>query len=300
MKILAAVVTHNRCALLERCINGIAAQTRPLDAIVVINNASTDGTAAMLDAKGVRHIDQANLGSAGGWNRAIADCLDGGFDAIWLMDDDGYPDAAALASLEPVLGPGVACASSVVLRENEPTHFVFPFPLLDRAGLPTVAAPRRKVPTLAALNKVAQDGTYPFVHLFNGALISRTAIEAAGTVDTRFFMFGDEVDYFFRLRQVGQVHSVLAARHYHPDVARRPLTPAKLYYYVKNTLVLNRRYFNQVALRDTLTLGVGLARYGARNGWGSLATMLAGRQRRLVPRAVLRGLRGQVGPDFDA
>lgn len=299
MKILAAIVTHNRRELLRRCIAGVHAQTRPVDGLVVVNNASTDGTVEMLDAIGVAHVDQANLGSAGGWNRSIAECLAGGYDAVWLMDDDGYPDPGALAALEAALAPGVACVSSVVLREDEPTHFVFPFPLLDAAGLPVLLASPRKLPTLAQLAEVSPDGTYPFAHLFNGALATRAAIEAAGTVDTRFFMFGDEVDYFFRLRKVGEVRSVLGARHYHPDVTQRPLTPAKLYYYLKNTLVLNNRYFNKVPLRGALTLGVGLARYGTRNGWRPLASVLLGRQWRLVPRAVARGLRAQVGPDFD-
>jgi rhamnopyranosyl-N-acetylglucosaminyl-diphospho-decaprenol beta-1,3/1,4-galactofuranosyltransferase len=299
MRILAAVVTHNRCALLDRCITAIGAQSRAADALVIINNGSTDGTTAMLDACRVPHIDQPNLGAAAGWNRAIAACLDGGFDAVWLMDDDGFPDAGALAALEANMAPGIACASSVVLREDQPTHFVFPFPLLDPAGLPVIAARRRKLPTLAELGRIAPEGTYPFAHLFNGALVTRAAIEAAGTVDTRFFIYGDEVDYFFRLRQVGEVRSVVAAHHYHPDVARRPLTPLKLYYYLKNTLVLNGRYFDRAKLRNALTIGIGIARYGARNGWGALAAVLLGRQRGLVPRAVTRGLRGQVGADFE-
>ncbi len=299
MRILTSIVTHNRCALLKRCIDHVARQTRPSDGLIIINNASTDNTVAMLDANGVAHIDQPNLGPAAGWNRAIAECMDGGFDAVWLMDDDGFPDDHALAALEAGLAPDVACVSSVVLRENQPTHFVFPFPLLNRAGLPVVAGRRRKLPTLAELGQVARDGTYPFAHLFNGALITRAAIEAAGTVDTGFFIYGDEVDYFFRLRRAGKVLSVLAARHYHPDVTQRPLTPTKLYYFVKNTLALNHRYFDKVPMRDVLTLGIGLARYGARNGWQTLAAVLIGQQRRLVPRAVVRGLRGQVGTDFD-
>jgi rhamnopyranosyl-N-acetylglucosaminyl-diphospho-decaprenol beta-1,3/1,4-galactofuranosyltransferase len=214
VKILAAVVTHNRCVLLERCVEAIQQQTRMPDALVVINNASSDGTVEMLDARDVAHIDQANLGSAGGWNRAIAACLDQEFDAVWLMDDDGYPDAQALEALERALVPGRACVSSVVLREDEPSHFVFPFPILDRVGLPVVLARTRKLPTLAQLAEIAPDGTYPFAHLFNGALIARSAIEAAGSVDARFFMFGDEVDYFFRLRCAGEVRSILAACHY--------------------------------------------------------------------------------------
>jgi rhamnopyranosyl-N-acetylglucosaminyl-diphospho-decaprenol beta-1,3/1,4-galactofuranosyltransferase len=300
VRILAAVVTHNRRDLLERCVDHLRAQTRVPDGIIVINNASTDGTVEMLDAKGIAHIDQANLGSAGGWNRAIAHCLEEGFDAVWLMDDDGFPDAGALAALERATDAKTACVSSVVLREDEHSHFVFPFPRLDRRrGLPVLARRQRKLATLAELERIAPSGTYPFAHFFNGALVLRSAIESAGSVDTRWFMFGDEVDYFFRLRQVGEVRSVLAARHYHPDVARRPLNPTKLYYYLKNTLILNRLYFDKVALRDLATLGIGLARYGARNGWRNLAATLTGPQRTLVPRAILRGLRGRIGADLD-
>src|SRR4051812_1126737 len=66
MRILAAIVTYNRMALLERCIDHVRAQTRSPDRLIVINNSSTDGTAEMLEAKGVDYLTQPNLGSAGG------------------------------------------------------------------------------------------------------------------------------------------------------------------------------------------------------------------------------------------
>ena len=100
MKILAAVVTHNREKLLERCLGHLKKQTRPPDDIVVINNGSTDGTLAMLKRKKVRAVTQDNLGSAGGWRRSIDEALNAGADAVWLMDDDGYPDPRALEVLE--------------------------------------------------------------------------------------------------------------------------------------------------------------------------------------------------------
>ena len=40
MKILAAIVTHNRCELLERCIDHLQMQTRLPDLILVVNNGS--------------------------------------------------------------------------------------------------------------------------------------------------------------------------------------------------------------------------------------------------------------------
>ena len=58
MKILAAIVTYNRSALLERCIDALHAQSRVPDALLVINNSSTDDTVAMLERRGVPFVTQ--------------------------------------------------------------------------------------------------------------------------------------------------------------------------------------------------------------------------------------------------
>lgn len=299
MKILAAVVTYNRRELLGRCIDQLQAQTRAPDAILIVNNSSEDGTVEMLEARSVPFVTQPNLGSAGGWQRAIAHALDHGFDAIWLMDDDGRPDAGALEKLEAALALGVACASSVVVCEDDPARFVFPVPLLNRNRLPVLLRYPRKLRNREELAQHATAGTYPFALLFNGALISMDAVKAAGNVEPGWFMFGDEVDYFCRLRRVGEVVSVLDAVHYHPDVSGRPYTPAKVYYYVKNSLIIHRRYFDMPTLRNLLALVAVIARVGKRNGIGAALGYLAGRQAPAFYGAIRRGLAGQVGRDFD-
>lgn len=299
MRVLAVIVTHNRCDLLGRCIDHLQAQTCPPDAILVINNASTDGTVEMLQSRGIKFITQENVGSAGGWHRGIQHAMDHGFDAVWLMDDDGFPDAGALGALKSALVPGVACASSVVLREDQPTHFVFPFPILDGADIPVIFGRPRKLATLTELRAVVQDGTYPFAHLFNGALVSVSAARQVGNVNRDFFIFGDEVDYFFRLREAGKVISVLDAAHFHPDVSQRPYSPAKVYYYLKNTLVLNARYFNAVWLRHALAVLTVLGRTASRNGLGAALSYVLGARSPAFYLAIVRGLRGKVGKDFN-
>ncbi len=299
MKVLAAVVTHNRRVLLARCLDALAAQTLAPDAVLVIDNASSDGTAEMLARRPVITIAQDNVGSAGGWARAIAYAQAQRYDAVWLMDDDGFPDGGALCALVPALGDGVACASSVVLCEEDAGRFVFPFPMLDRHGDPVLLALTRKCARLEQLAPRCPDGTYPFAHLFNGALISMAAVRSVGNVDPGWFMFGDEVDFYHRLRRFGAVISVLAAVHRHPDVAGRGYTPAKVYYYVKNTLILNARYMRHIWLRDLLAVVVVLVRVARRNGAAAALAYLAGGQAPLFARAIVRGLRGQVGKDFD-
>ena len=300
MKILAAIVTHNRCRLLERCIEHVLAQTRPPDRLLVINNASTDGTIDMLEKKQVDLITQPNVGSAGGWKRAMQAAVDDQWDAVWLMDDDGYPARDALQQLELRLTPEIACISSIVVREDEPGRFVFPFPVLDREGLPVVVARARKFKRLDELERVAADKAYPFAHLFNGALIPTDVIRRIGDVNSDFFLMGDEVDYFMRMRAIGLVLSHLGARHLHPDVSKRRLDPAKFYYYVKNSIILNHRYFNKAAARDFLTVAAALSRIARRNSFGEALSYVGGRRAPVLWRAVSRGLKGRIGPDFVA
>jgi rhamnopyranosyl-N-acetylglucosaminyl-diphospho-decaprenol beta-1,3/1,4-galactofuranosyltransferase len=298
VKVLAVIVTHNRCELLARCVDYLQAQTYLPEAILVINNASTDGTVALLERRGVPFVNQENVGSAGGWHCGIQHAIDHGFDAVWLMDDDGFPEVGALLALKFALVNGVACAASVVLCEDRPSHFVFPFPLLDRSGLPAIFRWPYKLRTLAELRALALDGTYPFAHFFNGALVLVAAARQVGNVNRDFFIYGDEVDYFFRLRKVGKVISVLDAAHFHPDVSNRPYTPNKVYYFVKNSLVLNARYFNAVWLRHVMAILVVLGRTTRRNGVLAAFSFVLGINAPTFYLAIFRGLRGKVGKDF--
>ncbi|NMQ20636.1 hypothetical protein E4P82_16400 [Candidatus Competibacter phosphatis] len=179
-----------------------------------------------------------------------------------------------------------------MLREDQPTHFVFPFPVLNISGVPVILGWPRKIRTISELRIFVPDGVYPFAHFFNGALLSVAAARAIGNVDRNFFIFGEEVDYFFRLRQIGKVISVLDAVHFHPDVSQRPYSPVKVYYYVKNTLILNARYFNAVGLRHVLAVLAVLVRTGSRNGPGTALSYVLGSNSSLLYSAIARGLRG--------
>jgi GT2 family glycosyltransferase len=125
------------------------------------------------------------------------------------------------------------------------------------------------------------------------------AVRQVGNVDRDYFIYGDEVDYFFRLRRFGPVISVLDAVHYHPDVSKRSYTPAKAYYFVKNSLVLNARYFNAVWTRHVMLLMAFLYRMAARNGISFVIALLVGRHAPAFYTAIFRGLQKKVGKDFN-
>ena len=52
LRVAAVVVTYNRKELLMECLEALLRQTRPLQAIYIIDNASTDGTPELLHREG--------------------------------------------------------------------------------------------------------------------------------------------------------------------------------------------------------------------------------------------------------
>jgi rhamnopyranosyl-N-acetylglucosaminyl-diphospho-decaprenol beta-1,3/1,4-galactofuranosyltransferase len=100
-RVVAVVVTYNRCRLLAQALSAVREQSRPPDEIVVVDNASTDGTSEFLDrTEGIRVThSQRNTGGAGGFAIGMAQALDLGADAVWLMDDDTVPLDDALEEL---------------------------------------------------------------------------------------------------------------------------------------------------------------------------------------------------------
>ena len=97
------VVTYNRADLLERMLAGLAALERLPEAVIVVDNASTDRTPEVLAAAtnpGLQVLRaEENLGGAGGFHRGVGAAYEQGFDRIWLMDDDVIPAPDCLTVL---------------------------------------------------------------------------------------------------------------------------------------------------------------------------------------------------------
>lgn len=107
--ITAVVVTYNRMDKVTTVIDHLLAQTRPPDQVLVVDNASTDGTADALapyvagDRIDVLRLPE-NTGGAGGFAAGMARAYESGADFVWIMDDDCYPNPDALEELVVGLG----------------------------------------------------------------------------------------------------------------------------------------------------------------------------------------------------
>ena len=117
--VAAVVVTYNRLELLRQCVEALRAQTTACD-ILIVDNASTDGTANWLASHPDLHYRNtgSNLGGAGGFNHGMRWAVEADYDYVWVMDDDTLPQSDALEKLleaDSVLEGNYGWLSSVAL-----------------------------------------------------------------------------------------------------------------------------------------------------------------------------------------
>ena len=97
-RVVAVVVTWNRRELLVESLAALRAQTLAPHAIVVVDNASTDGTTELLHREyadlELVHLS-ANTGGGGGFAAGIERALTCEPDLVWLLDDDTVPTPTA-------------------------------------------------------------------------------------------------------------------------------------------------------------------------------------------------------------
>ena len=204
--VAVVVVTHNRADLLAGMLDGLAAQTHAPDAVVVVDNGSTDHTGEVLAGARERTglplevIAQDNLGGAGGFHRGVRAAYDGGWDRVWLMDDDVVPAPGCLAAL---MALDEDCLIAVredlggALVEKAAIHFDLRNPLAirpKRSSVDSTYADRASMPALVEVENVA----------FEGFMVRRTVVDEIGFPDPAFFIFYDDVDFAVRAREAGR------------------------------------------------------------------------------------------------
>jgi GT2 family glycosyltransferase len=186
-------VAYNRRELLVEALAALAAQTRPLHAIVVVDNASEDGSG---DA--VREVaPQADLvtldrntGGAGGFAAGMARALaHHDPDWLWLMDDDTIPTETAAAELIRAVEarPGSTIAGSRVIWTDGQDH--------------PMNTPREKPFVSAAERSRAAQGGFLAVRSssFVSMLVSAAAVRAHGLPVADYFIWNDDFEFSTRI-----------------------------------------------------------------------------------------------------
>jgi rhamnopyranosyl-N-acetylglucosaminyl-diphospho-decaprenol beta-1,3/1,4-galactofuranosyltransferase len=216
-RIVGVVVTHKRRELLAESLKVLGSQTRPLDHLVVVDNAAEDDVSELVESSEIPTSylgSQHNLGGAGGFALGILYALSLGADWVWLADDDGRPEGPKVLEtlLDCAQRHGLAEVSPVVCDIDDPDRLAFPL----RRGVEW----RRLRSELFADGDDSADLLPGIASLFNGALFRASAIDTVGVPDLRLFVRGDEVEVHRRLVRSGlPFGTCLQTAYVHPNGA---------------------------------------------------------------------------------
>jgi GT2 family glycosyltransferase len=191
------IVSFNCRAALRQCLPPLAAMP-----VVVVDNASTDGTAAMLQADfpAVHLIaNPENRGFAAACNQGLV-ATTGEF--VLLLNPDTRPERRVwerlleIMAIHPTVG---ACGPRLLNPDGtlQPSCRAFPtllVTLADEFGW------RRR----SRLSHWPHDQTRAVDQLMGACLLlRRAALDQVGLFDERFFLYFEEVDLCRRLKQAG-------------------------------------------------------------------------------------------------
>lgn len=194
MTIGAVIVTYNRRELLEECIAAVRAQTHAVDHVMVVDNASTDGTPQLMRESyaDLELIElPTNEGAAGGFHEGMKAGMERGFEWLWVMDDDTIPQPDALEKLldrledhgdlpEPVI-----LTSKIVWTDGRVHPMNPPGPAMMDIDLFVRATGIGLIPLRAI--------TFPSM------LVRSDAIRRHKLPQKHFFLWSDDIDFSARI-----------------------------------------------------------------------------------------------------
>ncbi|QAV69995.1 glycosyltransferase [Salinibacterium sp. UTAS2018] len=192
-RVVAVVVAYNRRELLMEALAALAAQSRTLDAIVVVDNASDDGSGDAVRAS-FPAVDlvtlERNTGGAGGFAAGMAHALEAHDPTwLWLMDDDTIPTPSAAAELVAAVEaqPEVTIAGSRVIWTDGQDH-----PMNTPREKPFVSAAEKSAAQAASTLAVRSSS---FVSMF----VSAAAVRQWGLPVADYFIWNDDFEFSTRL-----------------------------------------------------------------------------------------------------
>ena len=194
--VFIVITTFNRADYLSELLASVASLAPAPDGVIVVNNASTDSTASVIDAVRaefaalpspiplIHHELAVNSGGAGGFSAGVERALSEGAQWMWLMDDDVtvLPDAIGafgpwMDKYDALVGRRYDAAGRPFYWQNNFSTFLG-FPLPVRGDV------------FKDSNEFATN-----VGCFEGMLLHADAVRSAGLPDARFFLTWDDTMY---------------------------------------------------------------------------------------------------------
>lgn len=235
-RVTAVVLNWNNAPDTVACLASLAQQDYP-HWVLVVDNGSTDDSVARIRAAypEVELLETgANLGYAGGNNAGIRHALAAGADYVFILNNDVTLHPACLGELVRATAaePRAGMVGPLVLDAETPDRVQSAGMRLNALGDAARLRAGELVSCVANANET--------VDAVAGCamLVRSRAVERAGVLDERFFMYREEVDWCLRAKRAGfDTLVVPTARVWHRE------TPEGGERYVRATYYMTRNAY---------------------------------------------------------
>jgi GT2 family glycosyltransferase len=199
--VLAILVSKDGARWLPACLASLAKQTHPRLGILAVDNASTDGSAELLERLlGPRRVLrlQRNLGFPGAVARALRLPVSLEADHVLLIHDDAVLAPDAVERMLEAAGDDVGIVGAKVLDAHEPQVLRDVGGTIDRFGYPYSPLEEGEI------DHGQYDSTREVLAVSSSAmLVSREAWSRAGPPDDRLRPSHADLDFCWRVRVAG-------------------------------------------------------------------------------------------------
>lgn len=257
--IVTVILNTNRRDDTLACIASLTESHYSNHSIIVLDNASTDGSVEAIQEKfpAVQIISlEENKGYAGNNNVGIAAAVAQGADWVFVLNEDTILDPDCLNQLVLVgeSDPSIGIVGPMVYHYDEPT-------VIQSAG----GQMNQHLEAVHIAQNEEDKGQFVQprpVDWISGCaiLVRRPLIEQVGMIDERFFYYWEETEWCLRAGRAGwRIMHVPDARLWHKGVQRDYRPSANVTYYsTRNRLLMLAKH--QASLRTRLRAWLQIAR----------------------------------------
>ncbi len=248
MELAAVIVTYNRLEKLKKTLDAYDKQTRTVDKIIVVDNASKQDTKDYLNQwqstptksqKIVVTLD-SNLGGSGGFYYGMKKAQELGFDYLFIADDDAYPEVEAFEKIEKAINKykvealctrvtdfkGISLAHRRMINKHSLKH-------------------KEKDCDISNYDKeYFEIGLFSFV----GAILSKKVVDKCGLPNKDYFIWYDDTEYANRVNENFKILCIPSINVYHDCDESNGTMSWKTYYGVRNSLDSTKKHYSKIHL----------------------------------------------------
>ena len=241
MKLGVVIVTYNRLELLKECIIACEEQSEKFEKVIVINNASTDGTKEYLESLNYENLkiinSTENLGGAGGFHLGIEKAIDYDLDYLLLIDDDAILACNYNEEILKNMEADIYAYSGSVKTDDK---IQFEHRRHLHKGFKCVNS------NINEYNKTYFDYD---LSTFCGVYISMNIIKKIGLPCKEFFIWFDDTEYSLRINKYSKIRNINSTYLNHKTtIANSKGFNWKSYYGLRNQIIIIKKYFSKFTL----------------------------------------------------